>query len=138
MPLITVPAVTIRTTNDSKGHPQGIATGTGLNPDLALAALQQAAQSRAEEEAARYEPPDGLPAAGLPAAGPPASRSLTGVELGAGDYRLAASPQVWRFEVIDLRLVGGVLDRGAAGWVAYGTLISDGEHPATAGYLSAH
>jgi hypothetical protein len=132
MPLITVPAVTIRTTNDSKGHPQGIATGTGLNPDLALAALQQAAQSRAEEQAARYEPPDGLPAAGHPA-----SRSLTGVESAAGDYPVAAGPQEWRFEVIDLRLVGGVLDRGAAGWVAYGTLISDGEHPATAGYWSA-
>jgi hypothetical protein len=138
MPLITVPTVTIRTTNDSKGHPQGIATGTGLNPDLAVAALQQAAQIRAEEEAARYEPPDGLPAAG-----PPASRSLTGAELAAADDRLAASPlpgdpQEWRFEVVDLRLVAGVLDRGAAGWVAYGTLISDGEHPATAGYWSAH
>jgi hypothetical protein len=132
MPLITVPAVTIRTTNDTKGHPQGVATGTGLNPDLALAALRQAAQIRAEEEAARYEPPDGLPAAG-----PPASRSLTGAELAPDDYRTAASPQEWRFEVIDLRLAGGVLDRGAAGWVAYGTLISDGEHPAAAGYWSA-
>jgi hypothetical protein len=137
MPLITVPAVTIRTTNDSKGHPHGIATGTGLNPDLALAALQQAAQIRAAEEAARHEPPDGLPAAG-----PPASRSLTGVGLAAGGHPEAASPlpgdpQEWRFEVVDLRLVGGVLDRGAAGWVAYGTLISDGAHPATAGYWSA-
>jgi hypothetical protein len=130
---ITIPDVTIRTPSDGDGNPHGIATGIGLSPNLALTALQQAAQIRAEEEAARHEPDD------FPPADARASRPPTGAELAAGGHRVAArplpeDPLEWRFEVIDVRLVPGVLVGGTAGWVAYGTLISEGDFPGAAGY----
>jgi hypothetical protein len=133
MARIALPPVRIRTTSDGDGHPHGVATGMGLSPDLALAALQQAAQIRAKAEAARHEPDE------LPPADTPHPRPLTSVELAAGGDRVAGrpvpdEPQEWRWEVVDVRLVPGAVDGGAPGWVAYGTLVSEGEHPGAPGY----
>jgi hypothetical protein len=35
----------------------------------------------------------------------------------------------WQFEVVDVRLAPGPLHDGSPAWVAYGTLMSRGEHP---------
>jgi hypothetical protein len=48
---------------------------------------------------------------------------------GRGRLRPAEEkPQVWRFEVVDVRLAQGPVGE-QNGWVAYGTLVSDGASP---------
>jgi hypothetical protein len=36
---------------------------------------------------------------------------------------------VWSFEVVDVKLVPGVVSGGAQNWAAYGTLGSEGPNP---------
>jgi hypothetical protein len=47
-----------------------------------------------------------------------------------GDYLVPDDdPQVWRFEVVDVRLAPALMEGGESGWLAYGTLLSEGEQP---------
>jgi hypothetical protein len=41
---------------------------------------------------------------------------------------------VWSFEVVDVRLVPGVVTGGAQNWAAYGTLVSEGPNPWAGSY----
>jgi hypothetical protein len=108
---ITVPEVTIRTTSNSEGHPHGIATGKGPSPELALSALRQAAHDQAEEAAWRY-----------------------GSRLFPRIARPDHDSGEWRFEVVDVRLVPALMEGGESGWLAYGTLLSEGEQPRVVGH----
>ena len=139
MARITVPPVTIRTTSDGPGHPHGVATGLGPSPELALSALKQGAQAQADEAASRYEratapAPRPASAPGAPSAGRPTSAAaVEGV--GRGPARaLPGDSREWRFEVVGVSLMPGVIEGQQSGWLAYGTLISAGDHPGAAGY----
>jgi hypothetical protein len=137
MPRITVPAVTIRTTSDGEGYPQGIATGMGQSPELALLALKQQAQTQAKTTAARRTRP------GFHRSSASASPPLSTSEIPPGG-RPAGARQVdpslhdesleWRFEVVDVHLAPLLMEGGERGWLAYGTLLSEGEQPGAAGY----
>jgi hypothetical protein len=35
----------------------------------------------------------------------------------------------WRFEVADVNLAPALMEGGESGWLAYGTLLSEGEQP---------
>jgi hypothetical protein len=120
MPRVTVPAVTIRTTSDSKGHPHGIVTGMSLSPELALIELKQGAQTQAEKAARPYSTTDPPPRVHPPptAKVPPMGTRVPTTPL----------PKEWRFEVVDVRLAPAMIE-GKNGWLAYGTLLSEGEKP---------
>jgi hypothetical protein len=133
MPRITVPAVTIRTTSDGEGYPQGIATAMGQSPELALSALKEQAQTQAEKVATGRSRP------GFHRSSASASPPLRASETSSGGRPEAAlsphdEPQEWRFEVVDVRLAPALMEGGERGWLAYGTLLSDGEQPGAAGY----
>ena len=100
----TDPAVAIRTTSDGAGPPEGIATGMGPSPELALSALQRAAQAAAREAVASAE---GQASQGF------AGRIILG---------MPHALRKWQFEVVDVRLVPTAMEGGESGWLAYGTL----------------
>jgi hypothetical protein len=101
MPHITVPEIPVRTTILSDVHSHGLAIGSGPLLDTALTALRGEADRMAREAAARF-----------------------------GGSEFSGRPDgEWRFEVIDLRLQPGPDGDGGTGWVAYGTLISEGAEP---------
>jgi hypothetical protein len=132
---ITVPAVTIRTTSNSKGHPQGVVTGMGRSPEQALLALEQEAQTQAEKVAAPHSP--AAPASRLPSASRVSGRRVmsasgksTGRPAHPDNPSFSHDAQLeWRFEVVDVRLVPALMEAGESGWLAYGTLLSEGEQP---------
>ena len=102
MTRFSVPPITIRTTASDGGHPHGVMLGQGLQPLDALTELTRKAQLEAEALA----------------------------ELASGDDGNGAGE--WRFEVVDVRLVGAGSDRAPALlWAAYGTLVSADPHPGT-------
>lgn len=74
MPRVAVSIVTIRTTSDSNWRPdskwpaQGIVTGMGLSPELALKELKQETQTRAEKVAEPYSTRTPRPATTSPIA----------------------------------------------------------------------
>jgi hypothetical protein len=124
MPPVTVPAVTIRTTSDSNWRALGIVTGMGLSPELALKELKQDSQTQAEKAAEPHSTPDAP--ARAPYHPPPTAKVPT-----KGTRRAttpAVVPMEWRFEVVDVRLAPAVIE-GKNGWLAYGTLLSEGEKP---------
>ena len=132
--------MTIRTTSDGPGHPHGIATGLGPSPGLALSALKQEAQAQAEKAASRHEratAPVPRPTSAPEASSAGRRTSAAAVE---GVRRGPAPPlpgdSEWRFEVVDVRLMPGVIEGEQSGWLAYGTLVSAGKHPGAAGYWS--
>ena len=98
----------IRTTSDDAGPPEGIATGMGPSPELALSALQRAAQAAAGEAVASAEGqiPRGFAAR--------VDQDLPHVR----------HLRERRFEVVDVRLVPAPVHGGESGWLAYGTLVS--------------
>jgi hypothetical protein len=138
---ITVPAVTIRTTSDSQGHPQDVVTGMGRSPEQALSALRQEAQTRAEEVAAPHSPaafrPGSASVSRLPSAsGMSSGRATSASGMSSGraappdDASFSHDAQLeWRFEVADVHLAPAVMEDGESGWLAYGTLLSEGEQP---------
>jgi hypothetical protein len=113
----------------------------GLSPELALKALKQEAHTQAANAAAVHSPPVArsgrAPASSRPSpsgmsGGRPGSASgmSSGRPARAGDYLLPDDdPQVWRFEVVDVRLAPALMEGGERGWLAYGTLLSEGEQP---------
>jgi hypothetical protein len=136
--------VTIRTTSDGPGHPHGIATGLGPSPGLALSALKQEAQAQAERAASRHEratAPVPRPTSAPEASSAGRRTSAAAVE-GAGRgpalSPLPGDSREWRFEVVGVRLMPGVIEGEQSGWLAYGTLVSAGKHPGAAGYWSGH
>jgi hypothetical protein len=122
MPRIVVSVVTIRTTSDSpwraepKWPAQGIVTGMGLSPELALKELEQQTQTRAEKVAEPYNTPDS----------PPIIKEFR--RQGRLPEDPADVPKQWRFEVVDVRLAPAVIE-GKNGWLAYGTLLSEDWRP---------
>jgi hypothetical protein len=108
MPNITVPDVTIRTTSDGPGHPHGLIFGPGPTLDGAVMELRQDAGLRAREIAEQFS--------------------------ASTDEHADRPDAVWRFEVIDVRFQPGPDDEGGPGWVAYGTLVSDGANPWASGF----
>ena len=109
----------------------------GLSPERALSALKQEAQKQAQEVAAGHSP-SASPPGRTPASSPPSpsggrSRSASGRSSGHAedpDFHLPRDdPQVWRFEVVDVRLAPALIEGGESGWLAYGTLLSEGEQP---------
>lgn len=116
-----------RTTRDGGGYPHGVATGMGPSPEDALEALKQAAHRQANEIAAPHRVP-------------PPTRDLSFLSASArrrAERRTAATeavlperPQIWLFEVVDVRLVSGQMGE-RRGWVAYGTLLSKTGSPRT-------
>jgi hypothetical protein len=107
MPQIDIPDVTARTTSDRAGHPHMVVAATGEGPMDALGGLAAQAGAEAERIAEGFrENPENR---GRPDA-------------------------VWRFEVVDVRLVPGTLSGGAKDWLAYGTLVSVGANPWAASF----
>lgn len=88
----------------TQGHVEGIVTGTGPLPDLALAALEASAGHRGSQIAGQWAP----------------------LAPGPGDDGAVTAD----FDVCGVRLVPGpvpIADRGPEiqdGWLAYGTLVS--------------
>ena len=98
----------------------------GLSPELALEELKQKAQTQAENVAKPHSTPD----APRPASD---SRDWTEAELRIGRREVTTpayvpDPKEWRFEVVDVRLVPAMIE-GKNGWLAYGTLLSEGKGP---------
>jgi hypothetical protein len=107
MPRIDIPDVTARTTSDRAGHPHMVVAAAGEGPMDALGGLAARAGAEAERIAAGYR--DDPENRGRPDA-------------------------VWRFEVVDVRLVPGTVADGAQNWAAYGTLVSEGANPWAASF----
>ena len=126
MPRVTVHAVTIRTTSDSSGHPHGIVTGLGLRPELALEELKQDAQTQAENAAKPHSTPD-APRPASDSHVETAEERKRGRKVSTTRIKIPG-PKQWRFEVVDVRLVPAVIE-GKNGWLAYGTLLSEGKEP---------
>jgi hypothetical protein len=114
MPNITIPDITIRTTSDGEGYVHGLAHGTGSSATAAIWALAASARRQAQIMAV---------AALAQAAAPHGDEA---VEFRYGEDTL------WRFEVIDVRLVAG--SEGDEAWCAIGTLRSEGARPGAASY----
>jgi hypothetical protein len=126
MPRVTVHAVTIRTTSDSSGHPHGIVTGLGLRPEWALEELKQDAQTQAKNAAKLHSTRD-APRPSSDSHVETAEERERGRKLYPTRVK-APDPKQWRFEVVDVRLVPAMIE-GKNGWLAYGTLLSEGKEP---------
>jgi hypothetical protein len=107
MPHIDIPHVTARTTSERSGHPQVVVAAAGEGPMDALAGLTAQAEAEAERIAAGFRDD-------------PENRDRPDA--------------IWRFEVIDVRLVPGTVSGGAQNWAAYGTLVSAGPNPWAASF----
>jgi hypothetical protein len=122
MPRVEVPEVKIRPTGDSEGHVHGLVIGEGPDPHAATKELKEEARILAEGAAERYSARQGAYD----------SRPFTEEEMVHGRREAFTprneEPKVWRFEVIDLRLAPGPVER-QTGWVAYGTLVATTESP---------
>jgi hypothetical protein len=106
MPRIDIPDVTARTTSDRAGHAHMVVAATGEGPMDALGGLVSQAEAEAERIAEGFR---------------------------EGEH--ATRPDaVWNFEVVDVRLVPGVVQAGEQNWAAYGTLVSEGPNPWAGSY----
>jgi hypothetical protein len=94
----TANVVRIRTTHDGCGPVEGIITGTGRTPELALAAVQRAAEKLAQEKSEEF------------------ARSIVGI------MRNMSGQAQDLFEVVDVRITAGAMEGEGSGWLAYGTL----------------
>jgi hypothetical protein len=133
--------VAVRTTQDGAGSAWGVVAGMGGTPGQALAELRSEAESLLAQEAeavreanakadaeAEKERAEGFERwrrARRPAPGGFSSgEEIPPPYAPRGGRR---EPEDRRFEVVDVRLVPGVMENGGSGWLAYGTLAREDE-----------
>ena len=129
--------VGVRTTSVGAGSAWGVVAGMGGTPGQALAELRGEAESVLAREAgavreanaeadekAEQERAEGferwLKARPHAARGDEVPPHLAP----RGPRR---EPEERTFEIVDVRLVPGVMENGGSGWLAYGTLVREGE-----------
>jgi hypothetical protein len=125
---VSVPDVKIRTTSDYEGHLYGLVHSSGRTPEQTLADLQLDAQHRAEAAAEQFsdDHPDVVSASAYRES--PLDWASDGGRAPIRPSGPRATSLVWRWEVVDVRLAPGPVDR-EPGWVAYGTLVAMTERP---------
>ncbi len=109
----TARVVTARTTCDDAGRACDVVTGTGVTPELALAALQAKAEEAAQQEARQREEK---------IAEESRHPGLVAFILETQPPERRAPGRAWQFEVVDVRFTPGPIESGDSGWLAYGTL----------------
>jgi hypothetical protein len=133
--------VGIRTTSGGPGSAWGVVAGMGATPGQALTELKGEAESLLAQEAGAVRETNAVADAEAEeerAAGferwrrtrrPAAEGFSRGEEVPPPfAYRGGRrEPEERRFEVVDVRLMPAQLEGGGSGWLAYGTLVREGE-----------
>jgi hypothetical protein len=129
--------VGVRTTSDGAGSAWGVVAGMGGTPEQALAELRSEAESvlvreagavreaNAEaDEKAEKERAEGFERWLKARPHAPRGDEVPPHLAPRGPRR---EPEERRFEVVDVRLVPGVMENGGSGWLVYGTLVREDE-----------